>query len=117
MKNTRCNTVWSLCFPRKSLLPPTLPWSGGCEAVSVITNAVPGELVDLWHSYGVRVISTRTVGYEHVDYRRAAELGIVVSNVSYTPHTVAEYTVMAILMAIPPHENNSDPLYGAGLFS
>lgn len=71
-----------------------------CEAVSVITNAVPGEIIDLWHSYGVRVISTRTVGYEHVDYRRAAELGIVVSNVSYTPHTVAEYTVMTILMAI-----------------
>ena len=72
----------------------------GCEAVCVITTAVPGSLVDIWHSYGVQVISTRTIGYEHVDFRRAAELGIVVSNVSYTPYTVAEYTVMTILMAI-----------------
>ena len=72
----------------------------GCEAVSVITNAVPGDLIQRWHDCGVRVISTRTVGYEHVDYRRAAELGIVVSNVGYTPHTVAEYTVMTILMTI-----------------
>ena len=72
----------------------------GCEAVSVITKPVGKELIDIWHGYGVKVISTRTVGYEHVDYRYAAKLGIAVSNVSYTPHTVAEYTVMAILMTI-----------------
>lgn len=72
----------------------------GCQAVCVITTAVPPEIIDIWHSYGVKVISTRTVGYEHVDYKYAASLGIAVSNVSYTPHTVAEYTVMAILMAI-----------------
>lgn len=72
----------------------------GCQGVSVITKPVSRELIDLWHGYGVKVISTRTVGYEHVDYRYAAKLGIGVSNVSYTPHTVAEYTVMAILMTI-----------------
>lgn len=72
----------------------------GCQGVSVITKPVGRELIDLWHGYGVKVISTRTVGYEHVDYRYAAKLGIGVSNVSYTPHTVAEYTVMAILMTI-----------------
>lgn len=72
----------------------------GCQGVSVITKPVGRELINLWHGYGVKVISTRTVGYEHVDYRYAAKLGIGVSNVSYTPHTVAEYTVMAILMTI-----------------
>lgn len=72
----------------------------GCQGISVITKPVGRELIDLWHGYGVKVISTRTVGYEHVDYRYAAKLGIGVSNVSYTPHTVAEYTVMAILMTI-----------------
>lgn len=72
----------------------------GCEAVSVITTPVGRELIDTWNECGVKVISTRTVGFEHVDYRYAALLGIAVSNVSYTPHTVAEYTVMAILMAL-----------------
>lgn len=71
-----------------------------CEAVSVITTPVDSALIDLWHDCGVRAISTRTVGYEHVDYRHAAGRGIAVSNVSYTPHTVAEYTVMTILMAV-----------------
>lgn len=72
----------------------------GCQAVSVVTSPISAELLDIWHGYGVRTVSTRTVGYEHVDIRHAAELGIRVSNVSYTPNTVAEYTVMAMLMAI-----------------
>lgn len=71
-----------------------------CQAVSVITTPITAELIQRLHEYGVKVISTRTVGFEHVDYRRAAELGITVSNVSYTPHTVAEYAVMCMLMAL-----------------
>lgn len=71
-----------------------------CDAVSVITTAITPEIVEIWHSYGVKAISTRTIGYEHVDYKRAAQLGIAVSNVSYSPNTVAEYAVMCMLMAI-----------------
>lgn len=78
----------------------TLDLVQGCQGVSVITTPVSGELLEHWQKAGVQVVSTRTVGYEHVDWKRAGELGIVVSNVSYTPHTVAEYTVMCILMAI-----------------
>lgn len=72
----------------------------GCEAISVITKPVTKELLDIWNGYGVKVISTRTVGYEHVDHAYARKLGITVSNVSYTPHTVAEYTIMTMLMAV-----------------
>lgn len=72
----------------------------GCEAVSIISTPVSAALIEAWHERGVRIISTRTIGYEHVDIVRAGELGITVSNVSYTPDTVAEYTVMTILMAI-----------------
>lgn len=45
-------------------------------------------------------MSTRTVGFDHIDLAAATRLGIAVSNVSYTPHTVAEYTVMAMLMCL-----------------
>ncbi|MEF9955287.1 MAG: D-isomer specific 2-hydroxyacid dehydrogenase family protein [Clostridium sp.] len=72
----------------------------GCQAVSIISTPISADLVEDWYGRGIRVISTRTIGYEHVDYQRAAELGMIVSNVSYTAHTVAEYTVMTILMAI-----------------
>lgn len=72
----------------------------GCGAACVLTTPVDADLIDRWHEYGVKLISTRTVGFEHVDYRHAAKLGIVVSNATYTPDTVAEYTIMTILMAI-----------------
>ena len=81
-------------------IPETAHFARGCDAVNIITTPVGRELIDIWHGYGVKAIATRTVGYEHVDHEYARSLGISVSNVSYTPHTVAEYTVMAMLMSI-----------------
>ena len=72
----------------------------GCQAACVLTNPVDRALIDRWYEHGVRLISTRTVGYEHVDWRYAGERGVRVTNAAYTPNTVAEYTVMAILMTI-----------------
>lgn len=72
----------------------------GCHAVSVITTPISGMLLTAWKKEGIRAVSTRTVGYDHIDMQTAKDLNISISNVSYTPHTVAEYTVMTILMAI-----------------
>lgn len=83
--------------------PPTLEnlqVVENCQAASVITTPIGKELLDAWKMRGIRTISTRTVGYDHIDLDYARKLGITISNVSYTPHTVAEYTVMTILMTI-----------------
>jgi D-lactate dehydrogenase len=48
----------------------------------------------------VRHISTRTIGFDHIDIEHAKKIGIHVSNVSYSPHSVADYTVMLILMSL-----------------
>ena len=48
----------------------------GCQAVCVITTPVPAELLDAWKEMGIRAVSTRTVGYEHVDWKHAREIGI-----------------------------------------
>ena len=45
----------------------------------------------------MKMISTRTIGYDHVDITAAKNLGIRVSNVSYSPECVADYTVMLML--------------------
>ena len=42
----------------------------------------------------------QTIGYDHVDLEAAKKFGISVSNVSYSPECVADYTVMLILMSI-----------------
>lgn len=49
---------------------------------------------------GVRYIGLRSVGYDMIDLDVARELGIRVSNASYSPDSVAEYTVMMMLMSM-----------------
>ena len=48
----------------------------GYDAISVITTKVDGALVEKFHEMGVKMISTRTIGYDHIDLERAKELGV-----------------------------------------
>lgn len=72
----------------------------GYDCISIVTTAVNDELVKKFHELGVRFISTRTIGYDHIDIKKAKALGIRVGNVTYSPNSVADYTVMLILMTI-----------------
>lgn len=72
----------------------------GYDYISILTTPVDAVLMDRLQALGVKMISTRTIGYDHIDYRHAAEIGMGVSNVSYTPECVADYTVMLMLMSI-----------------
>jgi D-specific alpha-keto acid dehydrogenase len=49
---------------------------------------------------GVMYISTRSVGYNHIDVNYAASVGIFVETVAYSPDSVADYALMLILMAV-----------------
>jgi D-specific alpha-keto acid dehydrogenase len=49
---------------------------------------------------GVRYLSTRSIGTDHVDVDFARSVGITVEGVDYSPHSVADYTLMLILMAL-----------------
>ena len=49
---------------------------------------------------GVRYISTRSIGYNHIDVEYAESIGLTVGNVSYSPDSVADYTLMLMLMAV-----------------
>src|SRR5690606_26770940 len=49
---------------------------------------------------GVVYISTRSIGYNHVDVEYAESLGIAVGNVAYSPDSVADYTLLLMLMAV-----------------
>ena len=45
-------------------------------------------------------LSTRSIGFDHIDRGAAEALGIMVENVVYAPDGVADFTLMLILMAI-----------------
>ena len=49
---------------------------------------------------GVMYISTRSIGYDHIDVNYAASVGITVANVAYSPDGVADFTLMLMLMAL-----------------
>jgi D-specific alpha-keto acid dehydrogenase len=49
---------------------------------------------------GVAYISTRSIGYDHVDLEYAARVGICVENIAYAPDGVADYTLMLMLMLV-----------------
>jgi D-specific alpha-keto acid dehydrogenase len=49
---------------------------------------------------GVEYISTRSIGNNHIDVKYAESVGISVENVVYSPDSVADYTLMLMLMAV-----------------
>lgn len=49
---------------------------------------------------GVKYISTRSIGCNHIDMTAAKRMGITVGNVAYSPDSVADYTMMLMLMAV-----------------
>ncbi len=71
----------------------------GFDAVSIITNPMSPEILDAFHAAGVKYISTRSIGYEHIDVKHAHSIGMRVSHVVYSPNSVANFTIMLMLMA------------------
>lgn len=70
-----------------------------CISVSHKTQLTSAVLVALNRS-GVEYISTRSVGYDHIDMRCAQCVGISVEAVAYSPDSVADYTLMLMLMTV-----------------
>lgn len=70
------------------------------ECIDIITSKMPAELLKVFAGYGVKYVTTRTIGYDHIDVKAARELGMTVANAPYGPCGVADYTVMLILMTI-----------------
>ncbi|WP_438445520.1 D-lactate dehydrogenase VanH [Gorillibacterium sp. sgz5001074] len=49
---------------------------------------------------GVKYISTRSIGFNHIDMTAAKRMGITIGNVAYSPDSVADYTLMLMLMTV-----------------
>lgn len=70
-----------------------------CISVAHKTHIPKSTLVALGRA-GVRYISTRSVGYDHIDVQGAESLGLTVEPVAYSPDSVADYTLMLMLMSV-----------------
>jgi D-specific alpha-keto acid dehydrogenase len=70
-----------------------------CISVGHKTHIANLTLRALSHA-GVKYISTRSAGCNHIDAAYAQSVGISVETVAYSPDSVADYTVMLMLMAV-----------------
>ncbi len=83
--------------------PPTLDnahLAEGSDFVSVLPCSIPRELLDRFRGMGIRLLCTRTIGYDHIDVDHAHQIGLPVAHVTYDPSGVAEYAVMMMLMCL-----------------
>ena len=75
--------------------------AAGCEGVSFLGQGkIDAALLDAYKKLGVQYLSTRTVGYNHIDMPHAWKIGLRVCNASYAPNGVADFTVMMMLMCL-----------------
>lgn len=90
-----------LVTTEKTLNSDTIDLAAGCQGVTTLGQSVMDrKMMALLKEKGIQYYSTRSIGYNHVDLNAAQEYGIFVSNASYPPNAVADYTVMLILMAL-----------------
>ncbi|PJM76185.1 D-isomer specific 2-hydroxyacid dehydrogenase family protein [Bifidobacterium simiarum] len=73
----------------------------GCDGVSTLgLSRLDAGMLETLAGRGVKVVATRTIGYNHIDLDAAKRLGLAVLNADYAPNGVAEYTVMFMLMVL-----------------
>lgn len=96
-----CQEKYGITFDYTTAYPDmeNIGLAEGYDAVSVITNPIGGEMLKAMAEMGVKYLATRSIGYEHIDVAGARRLGIRVCHASYSPGSVANYTIMLMLMA------------------
>lgn len=86
--------VWTAEYPNEH----NMELAKGCDAVSVTPSDMSAPMLEKFHALGVRNILCHSIGYDHVDLKRAKELGMRVANVNYPPSGVANYAIMLMMM-------------------
>lgn len=73
----------------------------GADGISILGHSnLDEKLLDKIKEAGIKYISTRTIGFNHIDVKYAKSMGLKISNGSYAPNGVADFTVMLMLIAI-----------------
>ena len=90
-----------LMFLQDRLDANTAQLAAGCEAVAAFVNDDLGApVLERLSALGVRFVTTRSTGFNHIDIQAARRLGLTVARVAdYSPYSVAEFAV-GLLQAV-----------------
>lgn len=72
----------------------------GYPCISVVGTVISDTLLREFAKLGVKMIATRSIGYEHINIVLAKELEIKVANIVYSPNAVADFAIMLMLMSL-----------------
>lgn len=90
-----------IVYEKETLKEENAARTAGFESVTILGGSkLDKVLLNELKNYGVKYISTRTIGYNHIDLKYAKEIGIKISNAAYPPYGVADYTIMLMLMTL-----------------
>lgn len=95
------NGKHQLKFLENRLTEDTAILAAGFKTVSLFTGDDASEkILEKLNAIGVENIALRSAGFNHVDLKKASELGIKVARVpAYSPYAIAEHT-MALILAL-----------------
>jgi len=93
-----------IVYLEPQLTSETASLARGSDAVCAFVNdQLDGSNLRALAEGGTRIVALRSAGYNHVDLKAAANLGLKVVYVPrYSPHAVAEHTV-ALMLALNRH--------------
>ena len=95
------NGKHQLNFLEFRLTKETALLAEGSKAIALFSSDdASSEVLKILHKQGIKFIALRSAGFNHVDLKKASELGIKVARVpAYSPYAIAEHT-MALILAL-----------------
>lgn len=113
----KANLGNELSFVDGALDETRLPADNSAEIISTFVDSTIGESV-LAHFPNLKLIATRSTGYDHIDISACSSRGVAVVNVpSYGEDTVAEYTFALLLSLTRKIFESYDRIRETGSFS
>ena len=96
---TANNQNYSFKYISNALTLETAELANGCDAISIFVNDdASAPVLQLLSKVGVKFITLRSAGFNHVDIIEAKKLGIQIARVAeYSPFAVAEHGIALIL--------------------
>lgn len=94
-----------------ALTEDTIDLANGADGVTILGETkLKEDLMQEVAKRQIKVVATRTIGYDHIDLNAAKKNGVHICKGYYDPDGVAEYTIMLMLMAL---RNYKQALYRA----
>lgn len=87
-------------YTKELLTPDTVELARGYTCISMTASQVNADLLQKMYDMGVRFISTRSIGFDHIDIESAKKIGMVVGHTVYSPAAIADFATLLILMAV-----------------